>query len=1360
MRNMKYKCKSSQVFRKKLPVPKEIRDLVYQNYLSFSDFLKYDLEDKIPISCLKKEDREVVERFGIVRAKELDWELLNKNLGFTNYKLYEILEKISLEEPDINRAFYEIAQEFVAPKDYTSRMKSYFNGRFIDIAEIHDEELMQLAQRFNDGIISLEEILAHWEFFEDKDTYYCLNQNRYSELSHQILKNFMNDYGNLASLFIKLDGLVYYIYQYARIRDKKERDASFTRVTDTILRNGFIWESTKDYLLTDEDYKVLFKYSSVSNFLHNLLKNSNLYEEMKDMTAEELLSLPFSLNELRNVNVVKFLEEYGLHNVVDFENNCGHFFTQNDCFMLRNIYPLYMEYGFTKDENTTLIKSHQNGYTPYSREEFYEFVRKIIIYGPTKKTNEKVYVDYRDISGEFRKLYENLFLREDAPIDLKDAFYNRRVDVEYLFKHEEYHSYLKHIDIEYFCPYIPVFAYNKTFINLLYWIKILFDKDEAFDLLLSYGKYFPFIRHVEYSQSFTKEQLFCILEEELRYYAIKDGAFYNDKCPYSFRRQYPSFFLALDAPQELKNLFYGKKLTLSHFDADSGLLDKIGQANVAYGLDRTFLWVADLSYDAKDEREKNYYRIKTIRTFLKIEDAEMQKKYKDIVCKYNCYIESENLDLALDVIQKLNSSNSKEMFKFRVVLAEQILKTEDPLASLNLIENIFVRNNLPVVGKIFLCFQILHPDFDGMDLDSSKVSPILDKASLHSKRVIIFSDLLKASLGSNNRSLLAYINNILYGTALFEQLRKKQIQMQDLSIEEMREFHIFAGHLITLYNNAQKSKNHTFVTSGNAFDDITNLYTLLALNKDTEYSLANRIINMFCHFAGFKDAESILFYVNSKIAEADKRNRIMAEKRFELEKGDFIKGVQKTFNIGSILQNGCVSKEYLGVEAGSDNTPLDTDIAIISQSDGDNLTKIEHTAARNYGDLYLVLKNDDRFIMTRDWKQTNDGKMDLSKLEVFYTGCVGDTHYGIRTGFASSDINCILMRDYNPIVGLEIAMNGFYIPVANLNGEIVFTPRDYDDLRRKMQGLSYYNENTYLFSNYLLTHDIKEIVSQLQKNSDEVAVKKGSILKRICSALDEFGLQVKFYIDGNLQEGVAEVIDTGSTGRGTNVPKDGDFDFIMRLDRVLLEDKEQFKKVKEQILKQFPIYRELLSIEDDSLKMRGVQIAADTLVDIDITFSLKTNNVSYSTDMAISDRLATIRKEDEEKYNYVLANIILAKQVLKDAKVYKAHKSDQAQGGLGGVGIENWILQHGGSFLEAAMSFVRASEGKNFREFKNNYFVWDFGENHLAEKRELYAHDNFVNNMSASGYEKMCLVLMKYIETYEQMKKQAVGRKT
>ena len=33
-----------------------------------------------------------------------------------------------------------------------------------------------------------------------------------------------------------------------------------------------------------------------------------------------------------------------------------------------------------------------------------------------------------------------------------------------------------------------------------------------------------------------------------------------------------------------------------------------------------------------------------------------------------------------------------------------------------------------------------------------------------------------------------------------------------------------------------------------------------------------------------------------------------------------------------------------------------------------------------------------------------------------------------------------------------------------------------------------------------------------------------------------------------LMPNIAEVVDTGSTGRGTNEPGDGDFDFMIRLD--------------------------------------------------------------------------------------------------------------------------------------------------------------------------------------------------------------------
>ena len=136
--------------------------------------------------------------------------------------------------------------------------------------------------------------------------------------------------------------------------------------------------------------------------------------------------------------------------------------------------------------------------------------------------------------------------------------------------------------------------------------------------------------------------------------------------------------------------------------------------------------------------------------------------------------------------------------------------------------------------------------------------------------------------------------------------------------------------------------------------------------------------------------------------------------------------------------------------------------------------------------------------------------------------------------------------------------------------------------------------------------------------------------------------------------------------------------------------------------------------------------------------------------MTLQDRLATIKRNNPEKYKYVIANILLAKQVLKKAEAYKPNRGEIPQGGLGGVGIENWILQNGGSFIDAAKSFVDAADGKSFLAFKSAYQIWDFGDNHLAERRGQYAHDNFVeNNMSEAGYKKMVKALKKYLKDKE-----------
>ena len=509
---------------------------------------------------------------------------------------------------------------------------------------------------------------------------------------------------------------------------------------------------------------------------------------------------------------------------------------------------------------------------------------------------------------------------------------------------------------------------------------------------------------------------------------------------------------------------------------------------------------------------------------------------------------------------------------------------------------------------------------------------------------------------------------------------------------------------------------------------------------------------MFCHFAGIETMQEAKDYITNKIQAAEQRNIDASRQDMVLEEGDYIKGISGgILYLGNILQNGSVSKEYLGASADSDATPLDTDVSRIMSSEGTTKDKIFKTEAASYGDVYFVLKGDDRFLITRDENGEHDVKRDKDKLEIFKTGVIGGGHYGIRTGFSSSDINYIVTSDYDEKIALEIVMNGFYIPIANLDGKIIFTYQDYQMLKSKMNGLSYFGQDTYEFSENLVTPYTQELADQIEQSNEEVRVKREKINKLITSSLEEIGLQLKTSIDGDLTEGFAELIDTGSTGRGTNKPGDGDFDFIMRLDRKILSDPAKLSKLKQVLLSKLGSGINNTTSSGD-FRLKDVYIEPNVKVDIDITFVEKTDQVSYSTDMCLQDRLQTIYRTDKEKYKYVVANILLAKKVLKEANAYKPYRSDMSQGGMGGVGIENWVLQHGGSFYDAATTFIQASEGKTFEEFKNDYKVWDFGENHLASKKGNYPHDNFIfANMSEDGFKKMKAALKKYLQTYQRI---------
>ncbi len=831
---------------------------------------------------------------------------------------------------------------------------------------------------------------------------------------------------------------------------------------------------------------------------------------------------------------------------------------------------------------------------------------------------------------------------------------------------------------------------------------------------------------------------------------------------------------------------------------------------------------------------------------------------------FESYVKEHYDELTIDqikwtasIVSRLANSNASELAERSEAFTRELLKLDaDKIPeALDRIEDIYIHNHLPYVGKNYLVFRTMHPspnledDFNFSPLSYGRpntISPVLQQATgdirsgkldqmLNSRDTIIVSDLLRASFGSNNRSIREYLATLKNGQTLLNQLSSGELawdafnQPTSLMDKDTKANYdtlsTFAWHLATIYNSTLPGKEHPYQLIHQQADqdindslqtDFANLTSLIKPNS--RYTLADRAVRYFAHFIGIKDLADAERYMDNVAKEADARNRRTAEylattKEPKLQSGDLVKGMGGTGGYGIrylsyAFQNGSISKEYLGDASRSDTTPLDADASIVpDQLNGEQtINQImnswdRYMLANDYGGgLWVVLRPDkERFIVTRrDKHEADQSVYDLSvpdanfnregltqeeidrrleeiaeakrhrreglpKLEIFATGVDGSGHYGVRTGFGMDLVSfCATdstLRDSTPvseITKLEIALDGFYIPVVDKDSEeLIFTPADYDKMRQQMSGLSHYHTGDYQFAPdselELPSTDVGKttvpstttIISELPASMAETDRKHeviNQVIKQAITNIPDLNLSYKDYLDGDLTENIVEMIDTGSTGRQTNTPGSGDFDYLARLDRSILNDPTKKQQIADALLTAFGRENDGSAIVNGNLRLKQVSLDGLTEpVDIDITFVQKTNKVQYSTDMALTDRLTNIKKQSEQKYHQVLANIIYAKQFLKAADAYKPERSPEAEGvgGLGGVGIENWVLQHGGSFKQAARDFLTtADRHPDFYDFRAYYPVWDYGENHKGIRSK--PHDNFVaDNMNQEGYERM-----------------------
>ena len=295
------------------------------------------------------------------------------------------------------------------------------------------------------------------------------------------------------------------------------------------------------------------------------------------------------------------------------------------------------------------------------------------------------------------------------------------------------------------------------------------------------------------------------------------------------------------------------------------LLDIFGNTNIVCGFNESLSWLIPV-IKGDNEKRNNLIRLKVLTEYYKIQDTSLQTIFKEYIIKYSDDINLDTITNICDVLTRLSTSNSAEMFNFRKELAHQILSTENPIESLNKVERVFIKNNIPTVGKTYSCFEILHPNFKGFDMTSNTISPVLKTSSNKKKQYIIFNDLLKASFGSNNRAIKNYLLSVDKGYKLYTKVKEEDISFDSLTAEEQELLKQFRRIINTLYDHTLKGRN---LNDGNIYTndviaDLKLLENKLAEKPDVEYNLADRVVRMFCGGTEINSMEKAQRYIFEK----------------------------------------------------------------------------------------------------------------------------------------------------------------------------------------------------------------------------------------------------------------------------------------------------------------------------------------------------------------------------------------------------------------------------------------------------------------------------------------------------------------
>jgi hypothetical protein len=427
----------------------------------------------------------------------------------------------------------------------------------------------------------------------------------------------------------------------------------------------------------------------------------------------------------------------------------------------------------------------------------------------------------------------------------------------------------------------------------------------------------------------------------------------------------------------------------------------------------------------------------------------------------------DRLDNVVAIIPRLRTSPSKEIQKFSQQILGQLMQSPNPEVAFEQIHSVFVLNNLPEVGKIYRVFEILHPvaEIDKKINDrkvnaqngQAQLSPVFVEAGNRRRYDMVYRDLLKVHIDSANPSLYRYLKILQEGQGLVDKVNASGVAA--LSTQESSQMQRFLNRMDMLYANSAygRRKGEQESRPVEVMARIQQLRQSFGLSDDMK--LTDRVAQMFVRPLGYQNVDQVIHHMDQVRHQAHNRNVDFYQKavsenggKLSIQAGDLLKGVREQY-LELFFQNGAVAKEYLGHAATSDTTPFDTDVSRVlpGHINGRYADIIDQSLVANYGDLVMVFRDRGQF------QETQPGRGDQytpGKYELFQSGYHGARHFGVRTGMASTEIDAMVVKGKlaedkvaQQRIFFDIAQAGFYIPVTDKDGQILFTPEDFQKYR-------------------------------------------------------------------------------------------------------------------------------------------------------------------------------------------------------------------------------------------------------------------------------------------------------------------------